>query len=54
MEDKSSKNLIKIYCSKCGEYLGSYLKGSLVSCPNCHIFNSTEINNSESRKEDTR
>lgn len=54
MGEEKTKNLIDVYCSKCGDYLGSYPKDSLVSCPDCHIFNSVKVNNSNNRKKNTR
>jgi hypothetical protein len=53
MEAKDSK-LYDIFCDKCGEYLGSYIIGIKAKCPDCDIYSSAKINDSNNRKEDTR
>ena len=53
MEVKGKNKLYDIYCDKCGEYLGSYISGVQAKCPDCQVYSSAKINNSNNRNEDS-
>ena len=54
MQRRVSNKLYKIYCDKCKDYLGSFVSGTQAKCPECNVYSSAKINDSENRKEDTR